>query len=338
MPISYLVRRVLLVVPVLFGAITVSFFVTILVPGDPLAGLLPEDPTPEQYRRVAHEFGLDQPVMVQWLRYLGRTLQGNLGRSLRTRSAVVDDLKPALVATLELALVALVLTVVLGVPLGVVAALRESTATDYVLSVLSIGGVAMPIFWIALMLQLTLYGRLYWMPAGGRVAESIRFLDPFPTVTGLYLVDTLLAGNITAFRSVVKHLVLPSAVLAYRGMGLVVRVTRTIMLDVLRTPFLQTPRAYGVPEPRIVYFHALKNALPPILTVLGLAFGELLQGSILVETVFNWPGLGLYTIQSITTLDYPGIIGVSMVVTLVYVIANLAIDLTYPIVDPRLRG
>ncbi len=337
MPIHYILRRILLAVPVLFGVITISFCVTILVPGDPLAGLLPENPTPEQYRRVAAQFGLDQPVGVQWWRYMVRTLHGDLGRSLRTRRAVADDLVPAAIATLELGLVAFFLTVVLGVSFGVAAAVRENTLTDHVLSVLSIGGLAAPIFWIALMAQLILYGNLRWLPAGGRVSESILLRDPFPTPTGFYLLDTLLAGNIAAFVDVAKHLLLPSVVLAYGGMGLVVRITRAAMLEVLRAPFIMTARAVGVPERRIVYFHALKNALPPTLTVVGLAFGHLLQGSILVESVCNWPGLGLYTIQSIIRLDYPGVIGVSIVITVVYVFANLIIDIMYPIVDPRLR-
>jgi peptide/nickel transport system permease protein len=337
MPIHYVVRRILLAVPVLLGVITISFWVTIAVPGDPLAGLLPEDPTPEQYRRVASEFGLDQPVIVQWWRYVVRTVQGDLGKSLRTRRQVTEDLSPAVTATLELALVAFVVMVMLGIPMGVAAAVREDTLADHVLSILSIGGMAAPIFWIALMAQLVLYGHLDWLPAGSRVSESILLRHPFATPTGFYLLDTLLAGNLPAFVDVAKHLLLPAVVLAYAGMGLVVRITRAAMLEVLRSPYILTARALGLPRRRITYFHALKNALPPTLTVVGLAFGHLLQGSILVETVFNWPGLGLYTIQSVIRLDYPGIIAVSIVITTVYVFANLAIDIAYAMVDPRIR-
>lgn len=337
MPVPYVVRRVLLIVPVLFGVITISFFTTILVPGDPLAPLLPEGFTPEQYRQAAREFGLDQPVVVQWLRYLGRTLQGNFGRSLRTRQPVIKDLAPAFVATMEMALVAFMLAVLVGVPLGVATAVRENTLTDYLLSVLSIGGMAAPAFWIALMVQLIFYGRLDWLPASGRIDESILLLHPFPRHTGSYLLDALLARNLIAFGSILRHLLLPSGVMGYLTMALLVRITRASMLEALRAPFIQTPRAYGVPERRIVYFHALKNALPPVVTVLGLAFGRLLQGSILVEAVFNWPGLGLYLILSIDRLDYPGIIGVATLMTIVYLLANVVVDVACVAIDPRLR-
>ena len=335
--LNYIARRTLLAIPVLFGVVTISFFVTISVPGDPLAGLLPEDPTPEQYQKVASEFGLDQPVIVQWARYLSRTLQGDLGRSLRTRRPVIEDLRPALVATIELAMVAFMLTVVIGVPLGILAAVRENTRVDYLVSIFAIGGAAAPIFWTALMLQLLFFGRLDWLPAGGRIDQMTFLLQPFPQRTGFFLIDSLLAGDIGAFASASRHLVLPACVLAYRAIGLVVRITRATMLEMLRAPFIQAERAFGFSTRRIVNIYAAKNALPSILTVIGLSFGLLLQGSILVETVFNWPGLGLYTIQSVIRLDYTGIIAVSMLITLIYMFANLIIDLLYPIVDPRLR-
>lgn len=336
--VSLIARRVLLSLPVLLGVLTISFFATVSVPGDPLAGMLPENPTEEQYRQAAEEFGVDRPVPERWVRYVVRTAQGDLGRSLRTGRPVAVDLGQSAVATLELALLAFAITAVVGTAVGIISAVGENTLVDNVLSVISIGGVAAPIFWTALMLQLVFYGQLGWLPAGGRIDHFTELVSPFPRVTGLHTVDAALAGNVTAFGDAARHLVLPAAVLAYRAMGLVTRITRTAMIETLRAPYVQTARAFGIRERRLVVYHAFKNALPPILTALGLAFGELLAGSFLVETVFNWPGLGLYALQSIAALDYPGIVGVSLFIAVVYVGVNLVIDLMYPLVDPRLRA
>lgn len=338
MPVQYVLRRITFAVPVLAGVMTIAFFATITAPGDPLAGLLPENPTAEQYAQAQSEFGLDRPAAEQWVRYIERTATGNLGRSLRTRKAVVDDLRVAALATLELALVAFVLTTAFGIVLGVLSAVRAGRTVDGIIALVSLGGVAAPIFWTAIVVQLIFYAGLHWLPAGGRIDDLVLLLTPFPTRTGSYLIDSLLALNAAAFLSVLAHLVLPAAVLAYRAMALVVRVTRAAMVEALFAPYVQTARAFGARERRVVLGHALKNALPPILTVLGLAFGELLTGSLLVESVFGWPGLGLYTYQSIVALDYPGIIGVSLAITTIYVVVNLVVDLAYPLVDPRMRA
>lgn len=336
--VSLVAKRILLALPVLLGVLTISFFATVSVPGDPLAGLLPENPTPAQYQQAAAEFGVDRPLPERWLRYVTHAVQGDLGRSLRTRRPVAVDLVQSAVATVELALLAFVLTAIIGTAMGIASAVRENSFVDNFLSILSIGGVAAPIFWTALMLQLVFYGQLGWLPAGGRIDYLTELLSPFPRVTGLHTIDAALAGNLTAFGDAARHLVLPAAVLAYRAMGLVTRITRAAMIETLRAPYVQTARAFGIGERRLVLYHAFKNALPPILTVLGLAFGELLAGSFLVETVFNWPGLGLYALQSIAALDYPGIVGVSLFIAVVYVGVNLVIDLLYPVVNPRLRA
>lgn len=321
----------------MFAVVTISFFITVAVPGDPLAVWLPENPTPQEHARVAREFGLDQSLLNRYANYLGRVVAGDLGRSIRTRKPVAEDLKRAAVASIELAVVAFAITALLGVSLGVLSAVKANSAVDHVLGVLTIGGIAAPIFWTALMLQIVFYGRLGWLPAGGRIDEFILLAGQFQRDTGFYLLDTLRSGNGEAFRSAAAHLILPSFVLAYRAMGSVTRVTRAAMLETLRAPYVQTARAFGMPESRVVLFHAFPNARLPVLTVIGLAFGELLTGSILVETVFNWPGLGLYTIQAIQSLDYPGVVGVSVLITFIYVMANLIVDLLYPAFDPRLR-
>ena len=335
--LRYAFRRVLLAVPVLVGAMTLTFLASHAVPGDPLAGLLPDNPTAQQRAQAAQEFGLNEPLPEQWLKYIGRTTQGNLGRSLRTRNPVTKDLSQAALATLELALVAFVFTTIGGVFIGVMSARYEDRWLDHVLSIIAIGGVAAPLFWTALMLQLFFYAHLHWLPAGGRIDDFTTFLYPYPQRTGLNIVDTALALNLPAFSSALVHIVLPAGILAYRALGIVTRVTRVAMAEVLHAQYIQTGRAYGTSESRLAWRHGLRNAALPILTVLGLSFGDLLAGSILVESVFNWPGLGRYTLDSISALDYPGIIGVSLVITVVYVFANLCIDLLYPIVDPRLR-
>lgn len=337
MLVRYAFRRVLLAVPVLLGAMTLTFLASHAVPGDPLAGLLPDNPTAQQRAQAAQEFGLDEPLPEQWLKYVQRTAQGNLGRSLRTRNPITKDLSQAALATLELALVAFVLTAIGGVVVGVLSARYEDRWPDHALSLFAMGGVAAPIFWTALMLQLFFYAHLRWLPAGGRIDDITTFLYPYPQRTGLNIVDTAIALDLPAFASTVVHLILPAGILAYRALGIVSRVTRVAMAEVLHAPYIQTGRAFGASESRLTWRHALRNAALPILTVLGLSFGDLLAGSILVESVFNWPGLGRYTLDSISALDYPGIIGVSLVITVVYVFANLCIDLLYPIVDPRLR-
>lgn len=335
--IGFAVRRVLLAIPVLLAVLTIAFWATVSVPGDPLAALLPDNPTPEQYERIAEEWGMDGPLVEQWARYIVRTLEGDLGRSLRTRQPVVEDLQKATIASLELALVAFAITCVLGVVAGVVSAVYEGRAPDHFIGVVLITATAAPIFWSALMLQLLFYARLDWLPPGGRIEDLTLILDPFPTVTGLFLVDSLAAGRPEVFVDVLRHLALPAFVMSLRASGLVARVTRAAMIDALRAPYTETARAFGAAESKIVTLHAFRNAMLPVVTVLGLAFGELLAGSILIETVFNWPGLGLYTVQSIIGLDYSGVVGASLFITVIYVFANLVVDLLYPLVDPRLR-
>lgn len=318
--------------------ITISFIAVVNIPGDPLVGFLPENPTPEEYQRVAAEFGLDQPVIVQWFRYVTRTLKGDLGRSLRTGQLVVDDLIPAAAATLELATFAALITTVLGIPMGIITAIRRDTGIDHILSVLSIGGVSAPIFWTALVVQIIFYGQLGWLPAGGRIDFFLLLMEPFPRPTGLYLLDAAVAGRMDALGSAIIHMLMPAFVMAYMTLGLVVRITRSTMTEVLRSPYIQTARSLGIPDLRVVCLYAFKNALPPIMTVLGLAYGQLLQGSLLAEIVFSWPGLGRYTVQSIMRLDYPGVIGAAMLITSIYVVINLIVDLLYPVLTPRLRG
>lgn len=330
-------RRVLFTIPVLLAVLTISFWATLSVPGDPLASLLPDNPTPEQYQAVAAEFGLDGSLVEQWGRYMVRTISGDLGRSLRTRRPIVRDLGQALGASTELALVAFAIAAMVGVSIGVISAIFANRPIDHILSTAVITGSSAPAFWVALMSQILFFGWLNWLPAGGRIDTVLAVVDPIPTVTGLLTVDAILAGRWDAFSDVSLHLLLPAVVLSLRSMGLIARVARVAMIEALSSDFVLTARAFGARPSRIVLGHALRNAFMPVVTVLGLAFGVLLSGSILVESVFNWPGLGLYTVQSIIGLDYAAVVGASLLITLIYIGANLAADLIYPVIDPRVN-
>lgn len=333
----FALRRLVLLVPVLLATATLTFTATRLVPADPASVLVAEGATTEEYQRIRHELGLDRPLPLQWLRYIGDVARGNLGVSIRLRRPVNRDLWGFFVASMELGIVAFALAVAVGLPLGIVSAAQPDRWLDHVVRVVSLGGVAAPIFWIGLVLQLLFYGQLGWLPGGGRVSEILLISSPVNSVTGFLVIDAALASNWVVLRDALVHLLLPAVVLAWPVVALISRMTRSAMLEVLSQDYIRTARAYGVYERRVLARHALKNAAPTILTVLGLAFGALLQGSVLVETVFNWPGLGLYMFGGIRSLDYPVVIGVALVISVVYVVINLLVDIGYLLVDPRLR-
>lgn len=334
---AFVSRRLLTSIPVLVAIVTIAFAATFAVPADPVAMLVGEDATSAQYKHIRQELGLDRPAWQQWLGYVWGTAHGNFGYSLRTRQPVNVDLWRFFRGTLELGLLAFVIAVAAGVPAGIWSAVRQNGPADHALRILTLGGVAAPVFWTALMAQWILYGKLGWLPGIGQFSDFIQFTNLPPAITGMATIDSLLAGNWTAFRDVLAHMILPASVLAYRIVAVVARMTRSAMLDVLHEDYIRTARSKGIDERSVVLRHALKNAGPLILTVLGIAFGQLLQGSILVETVFSWPGLGLYIVKGIVTLDYPVVISVAVVISAVYVIVNLIVDLLYPIFDPRIR-
>ena len=334
---AFVARRLITSIPVFVGIVTIAFVATRAVPADPVAMLVGEDATGGQYDRIRHELGLDRPAWQQWLGYVSSIARGNLGFSLRTRRPVNQELWRFFRGTLELGVLAFVIAVLVGIPAGVWSAVRQNRAADHVLRILSLGGVAAPVFWTALMAQWLLYGKLGWLPGAGQLSDFIQFTSPPPAITGFATVDSLLSGNWAALKDTLAHMILPASVLAYRVVAVIARMTRSVMLDTLHEDYIRTARALGIGERSVILRHALKNAAPPILTVLGIAFGQLLQGSILVETVFAWPGLGLYIVQGIATLDYPVVIGVSVLVSVVYVLANLLVDLLYPVFDPRIR-
>jgi peptide/nickel transport system permease protein len=335
--ISYIVRRILTSIPVLIGVVSIAFITAQFVPGDPLARLLPEDPTPEQYAALAKELGVDRPLIVQWGTALLSTFTWDFGRSISTRQPIRKELPLYFRGTGELAALAFVIAVLLAVPAGITAAVRQDSLVDHVLRVVTLGGVAAPLFWTALMLQFLFYGYLGWLPAGGQMSDYVNLTSPLMRVTGFGLFDAILTRNWIALRDLIMHMALPVAVLAYRVVAIIARMTRATVIEILQQDFVRTARSAGLHERRILFRHVLKNAAPAILTILGLSFGQLLQGSILVEAVFNWPGMGLYAVRAITNLDYPVIVAVSVVICFVYMGVNLLVDLLYPILDPRIQ-
>jgi peptide/nickel transport system permease protein len=331
---AYLVRRLGFVLVVLLGVTIVTFFLARVVPSDPARLLAGPRASSEAVEEIRHARGLDRPLWEQYGSYMHALSRGDLGTSLVTRRPVTSDLAAFVPATLELVLYSLVAGSLLGVLVGVLSAVRPGSAVDVGGRFAAIGGLSLPNFWVALLLQFAFFVVLRVLPFGGRLDTGVL---PPPTVTGLYTVDSLLAGRIDLLVQASTHLVLPVIALALAEMGLVARVVRASMLEVLGQDYIRSARAKGVAPWRLYRRHALRNALLPAVTVIGLEFGLLLSGTVLVESIFAWPGLGRYMAEAISSSDYNAIMGVTIVVTVGYVLINLLVDLAYAYVDPRVR-
>lgn len=318
------------------GVTLVAFILTHLIPGDPAAANLGQGALgdPAIVKAFYHEYGLDKPLVDQYLIYLWKLLHGNLGISEHSHNPVASDLRQYFPATIELALFAIFISIVVGVSLGVFAAVRRGRPVDGGLRVFSLLGVSMPTFWVALFAFYIFFYRLGWLPSGGRLSPG---LSPPPTVTGLYTVDSLLAGDWSLFGNALDHLVLPGMVLGLFTVGVMFRFTRASVLEVINNDYVRTARAKGLSEWTVIRRHVMKPALLPIATVAGIAFGSLLSGTVLVESIYSWPGIGDYAFISATNLDLPAIMGVSIVVAIVYIIINILVDLLYSILDPRIE-
>ena len=332
----YLGHRLGLAGIALLGVIVVAFLVAHMVPADPLAVVLSDQATKDPSIRATYmkRWGLDRPLPEQFLVYLTNVTHGDLGESFTTRRPVLRDLAQFLPATIELACAALAVSLVFGVPLGVWAAVRHNRSADHAARLLSLVGAASPIFWTGLIALYVFYYLLRWAPGPGQV-DPRQALPP--AVTGFLIADSLIAGRVDVFLSALAHLVLPALVLGWFIMGLIARTTRSALLEVLKADFVRTARAKGLEDRRVVGFHALRNALIPVLTVTGLAFASLLSGAVLTETVFAWPGIGRYAVTAATRLDYPAILGVTMLTAIIYITVNLIVDLLYGVLDPRIR-
>ncbi len=333
----YVIQRLILLVGTLLGVLTVTFFLTHILPGSPEAMIIGRRPTEDQIAAVRHALGLDLPLWQQYLRFLGEIFQGNFGKSFLTSQPVLQDIGQKLMATVELTTLAMIMIIVIGIPIGVLSAVKANKPIDHVVRTLSVMGVALPSFMLGMMLQMLFYGYLRWLPLQGRMTSTVLLDHPFPYVTGLYLVDTLLAGDTLAFRDALAHVVLPLATLTLALLPLIARTTRNLMVEVLSEDFVRTNFAYGMPRRDIYFRYALKATLIPLLTVIGLTYGYLLGGAIVAEYVFDWPGIGSYVVRAIIQSDYPAAIGVTLFLATAYLVINLIVDLLYFFVDPRLR-
>jgi peptide/nickel transport system permease protein len=318
------------------GITLIAFCLTQLVPGDPAAANLGQRAIddPAAVAAFRHHYGLDKPLPVQYGTYLWRVVHGDLGESQQSHDSVAHDLGQFIPATAELAILSIVIAVVVGVSLGVVAAVRRNKLTDHVLRVVSLGGVSMPTFWIALVALYVFFFKLNWLPGTGRLDPVV---SPPPTYTGFYTVDALIAGQWSVAWNAFQHLVLPALVLAAYNIGLLTRYTRSAVLEVISNDYVRSARAKGLAEHTVILRHVLRAALPAVITVIGLAFANVMTGAVLVENIFSWPGIGQYAYRSATTLDLPAIMGVSLFVAVVYIVVNFIVDVLYGVIDPRIR-
>lgn len=334
---TYLARRLFLLVPVLVAITLLTFFLSHVVPGDPARLIAGLNASEEQVARLREELGLDASLPEQYGVYMRGLLSGDLGIALVNGQPVTENLSTYFPATVELALAALVLSLALGIPLGVLSAVHKGGVIDHVSRLIALVGVALPVFWLGIVLVLVFYFQLGWFPSGERVGAEIAIEHPLKPLTRLVTVDALLTGNWTVLVSALWHLALPAFTLSLATLARVVRTTRTSMVEVLSQPYIMTARGKGVPERRVIYVHALRNALIPVVTIVGIAFGYLLGGAVLVEQIFNWPGLGKYAVDSITFLDYNSILGVTLLATVSFIAVNLLVDVAYARLDPRIR-
>jgi len=332
--LKYIMRRLLLLFPVVLAMTLITFVISHAVPGDPARLAAGIDASAEQVERVRHELGLDRSLPEQYFIYLRNLLTGDLGMSIHTRRPVADDIARFFPATFELTIVAMLLALTLGITLGIVSALKRGSWVDSLARLTAILNVSMPVFWSGLLLQLVFYRILGWLPAGGRLDWAV---IPPQSITGLYLLDSLLTGNMEAFTDTLRHIILPALALAPSTLAVITRMTRSSMLDVMRQDYIRTAHAKGLPSRVVTTKHAMRNAAIPILTAAGLQFGSLLGGAFLTETIFFWPGLGQYAVQSITTLDFSAIMGVAVLTSVVFVLVNLLTDVLYVFIDPRIK-
>ncbi len=327
-------RRLALVLPTFLGVTLLAFALIHLIPGDPVENLSGErGMEPERRARLLQQFGLDRPLSTQYFDYIGSVLKGDLGKSLTTHEPVLKEFLTLFPATVELAFFALFFAVALGIPAGILAALKRNTAADYAVMGVSLTGYSMPIFWWALLLILFFSVQLGWTPVSGRI--SVAF--DVPAVTGFMLIDAWRAGEPGALRSALSHLILPSIALGTIPLAVIARMTRSSMLEVLREDYVRTARAKGLPWLRVVLVHALRNALIPVVTVIGLQVGLLLSGAILTETIFSWPGVGNWLIHGVLSRDYPVVQGGILLVATIVIAVNLLVDTLYGVINPRIR-
>jgi peptide/nickel transport system permease protein len=343
------IRRLISVIPTLFGVTIVIFLFLRLIPGDPAVAMLGEHAADENVERIREQLGLNRPLFLdpealeegdfssfvdsQYFRYLGRLVRGDLGDSIHRRIPIAETLAERFPATVELAMVSILIGVGVGVVAGIVSAARRNSVIDTTTMVGSLAGVSIPVYWLGLMVIMLFAVMLQWLPAGGRLSPSVE-LD---TVTNFYLIDSIITGNSEALIDTIQHLILPALVLATHPMSIIARMTRSSMLDVLHEDYVRTAHAKGLRERVVLFRHALKNAFLPVITIIGLQTGVLLAGAILTETIFSWPGIGKWIYDAILARDYPIVQGGTLLIAFIFVFANLLVDVSYAFLDPRIH-
>ena len=332
----FIIKRLLLGLLVLFGVISVTFVIVRVIPSDPAAQWVGPRATLEQIAAARVELGLNDSFLVQYGNFVADLAQGNLGKSIRTHQPVMRELKAFLPATLELVLLSTIVGVLLGLYLGVVSAKRKDQWVDHLCRFFSVATVSIPSFWIGLLLQYVFYGTLDWLPLGERLSMNVKLFSEIPDITGMLLFDSLITGNFVVFWDALKHIILPGFVMALFPIGLVARMTRSALLEILSEDYINAARSYGLSERIIMWSYALKNSLGPTATVVTLAIGYTLVNTFLVESIFSWPGIGNYIASAVISLDYPAIMGVTIFSACSYVFLNLAADLIIAL-DPRVR-
>lgn len=333
---GYIARRLLLFGPMLIGITLFSFLLSHAVPADPVTANLGEQAAanPEIVTAFRHAWGLDRPLHEQYLIYLWKLAHGDFGTSISTKQAVALDLRQRFPATVELAMVAMAISLIVGIPLGILSAVKRDSLIDQIARVLSLVGVSMPVFWLGLVALVVFYAHLGWAPAPGRLSAD---LIPPRFATGFLLFDALLQGRSDVAVDALRHLALPAIVLSSYTLGVITRMTRGSLLETLGEDYVRTARAKGLSNLAVVVRHAVRNGLIPLVTIVGLSFGRLLSGAVVTESVFSWPGLGLYAFRSATSLDFPAIMGVGIVIAAIYILVNLIVDISYGLLDPRIR-
>ncbi|SMO66267.1 ABC transporter permease subunit [Paracoccus laeviglucosivorans] len=332
--LRFILSKLLYLIPTMLGITLVAFGFIRLLPGDPVLLMAGErGVSPERYAQISAQLGYDQPMWQQYFTYLGNLLQGDLGNSIVTKKPVLAEFLSLFPATVELALVAIVIATLIGVPVGVIAAIKRGSWFDQISMTGALVGFSMPIFWWGLLLIIFFSGVLQWTPVSGRI--SLMYF--FPSVTGFMLIDSLISGQEGAFASAVSHLILPSIVLATIPLAVIARQTRSAMLEVMGEDYVRTAKAKGLPMRRVIGVHALRNAMIPVITTIGLQIGVLMAGAILTETIFSWPGIGKWMIDSISRRDYPVVQSGLLLIAGIVMVVNLIVDLTYGLINPRIR-
>ncbi len=334
---EYFLRRIGLGILVVIGVLMVTFMISRVVPGDPARLYLGPRASPEKLEEVREQLGLNEPLPKQFIRYVTDTMRGELGLSFRTKRPILEDIKIRLPATMELVILTMLFALIVGVPVGVLGAARRGKIFDQLSRIITIGGVSTPSFWLAILLQLLFFLYLGWLPLGGRISQDTMLNNPIDTITGFYLIDAAVTGNWAAWSDAALHIIMPVFVLATYPISLAVRMTRASMIDVLSETYVTAARAAGLTEREILFKLALKNGIVPTLTVMGLLFAYSITGAVLVEIVFVWPGLGSYMADAILNSDIYVLFGVTLVVTIIYIVINLLVDFIQAVLDPRVR-